>query len=144
MKRYTSPVTGETYMAERWTNYAPDITSPPKEHMAVSSTGIVLLTSERDLGERTTAEDMAGYTDLIEKAVDTFFASLEPRTPRELTIQLALTAAGHEVRMIAVPDLSTDVAEDLHSRLESVPAPKVRGPVTFDFVLTIWSPTSKQ
>ncbi len=141
---YTSPVSGETYSAERWTTYNPDTSLPPKELVAVSSSRTVLLTSDRDLQEHTTAEDLAAYVNAIEKVVDTFFTSLERRTNRELTIQLALSAAEHEVRFIAVPDLSADVAEDLHERLESVPSPKVGSPVKLDFILSLWSVASNQ
>jgi len=141
---YTSPVSGERYTAERWTTYNPETTLPPKELVAVSSSRIVLLTSEHDLQERTPAEDLAAYVNAIENVVDTFFTPLERRTNRELTIQLALTTAEHEVRFIAVPDLSADVAEDLHERLESVPSPKVGGPVKLDFILSLWSVASNQ
>ena len=60
------------------------------------------------------------------------------------SIQLALTAAGHEVRFIAVPELSADVAEDLHKRLDSVSSPKVGGPVTLDLILGIWRVARRQ
>jgi hypothetical protein len=60
------------------------------------------------------------------------------------TIQLALTAAGHEVRFIAMPALSADAAEDLQKRLDSVPSPKVSGPVKLDFILSVWSVAHKQ
>jgi len=141
---YTSPVSGETYTAERWTTYKPETTLPPKERVAVSSSRIVLLTSQHDLEARSTAEDLAAYVNAIENVVDTFFTPLERRTNRELTIQLALTTAEHEVRFLAVPDLSPDVAEDLHERLESVPSPKVGGPVKLDFILSLWSVASNQ
>jgi hypothetical protein len=140
---YTSPVSGETYTAQRWTTYNPETTLPPKERLAVSSSRTVLLTSEHDLQGRTTADDLAGYANLIEKAVDTFFTPLE-RTNRELAIQLVLTAAGHEVRFIAVPALSADAAEDLQKRLDSVPSPEVSGPVKLDFILSLWSVASNE
>jgi len=141
---YTSPLSGETYTAERWTTFHPEPTLPLKELVAVSSSRIVSLISEHDLQERTTAEDLTAYVNAIENAVDTFFTPLELRTNRELTIQLALTAAGHEVRFLAVPDLCEHVAEDLHKQLESVPSPTVGGPVKLDFILGIWSAASKQ
>ena len=141
---YTSPVSGETYTAERWTTYHPEPTLAPKELVAVSTSRFVLLTSEHDLQERTTAEDLAAYVNAIENVVDTFFTPLERRTNRELTIQLALATAKHEVRFISVPDLSADVAEDLHERLESVSFPKVGGPVKLDFILSLWSVARKQ
>jgi hypothetical protein len=141
---YTSPVSGETYTAERWTTYEPERTLPPKERLAVSSSRVVLLTSEQDLQARTTADDLGGYLNVIEKTVDTFFTRLERRTNRELTIQLELTAVGHEVGFTAVPDLSADAAEDLLKGLESVPSPKVGGPVKLDFIVSLWSVVSKQ
>jgi hypothetical protein len=141
---YTSPVTGEIYTAERWTTYYPETTLPPKELVAVSSSRTVLLTSLQDLDARSTAEDLAAYINAMENVVDTFFTHLQRRTNREITIQLALTAAEHEVQFIAVPDMSADVAEDLHERLESVSSPKVGGPVKLDLILGIWSVASKQ
>ncbi len=103
-----------------------------------------MLTSQQDLQARSTAEDFAAYSNAIENVVDTFFTPLERRINRVLTIQLALTAAGHIVRFIAVPDLSAALAEDLHQRLESVPSPQVGGPVKFDFILSLWSVARKQ
>jgi hypothetical protein len=100
---------------------------PPKERLAVSSSRTVLLTSEHDLQERTTADDLAGYANLIEKAVDTFFTPLE-RTNRELAIQLVLTAAGHEVRFIAVPALSADALKTCRNGLTAFPHPKLAAP----------------
>jgi hypothetical protein len=142
---YTSPVTGETYVAEKWTNYEPHGSFPATKHrVAVSSSRIVLLTSERDLQARTTAEDLASYVNAIGNAVDAFFTPSERRTSRELTIQLALTAEGHEVRVPALLDLSAEVIEDLHQRLESVPAPRVGGPVKLDYILSVWSVASTQ
>jgi hypothetical protein len=142
---YTSPVSGETYTGEGWTTYQPEATnSPPKERVAVSSSRAVLLTSQHDLEARITAEDLAAYGNAIGNVVDTFFTPFQRRISCELTIQLALTAAGHEVRFIAVPELSANVAEDLQQRLDSVPSPKVSGPVKFDFILSLWSVASIQ
>jgi len=141
---YTSSVSGETYTAERWTTYEPEATLPPKERVAVSSSRTVLLTSLLDLQARSTAEDLAAYGNAIENVVDTFFTPFERRISCELTIQLALTDVGHEVRFIAVPELNADIAEDLHKRLESVPSPKVGGPVKLDLILGVWRVTSKQ
>ena len=103
-----------------------------------------MLTSLLDLQARSTAEDLAAYGNAIENVVDTFFTPFERRISCELTIQLALTAAGHEVRFIAVSELSADIAEDLHKRLESVPSPKVGGSVKLDLILGVWRVTSKQ
>jgi len=138
-KGYVSPVSGETYFAERWTTYLPEGTSrEAKQRVAVSSNRTILLTSERQLAARTTAEDLAGYVNRIEDAVDAFFAPQEERTKRELTIQLGLTQEGHEVRFAAVPDLTADMEADLDNRLDKVPAPKVGGPVKLELILSIW------
>jgi hypothetical protein len=141
---YTSPVSGESYTAESWTTYNPETTLPPKELVAVSSSRTVFLTSLQDLQARSTAEDLAAYVNAIENVVETFFTPRERRTNRELTIRLALTATEHEVQFIAVPDLSADVSEDLHERLESVRSPKVSGPVKLDLILSLWSVASNQ
>jgi hypothetical protein len=140
---YTSPASGETYTGERWTTYRPETTLPLKELVAVSSSRTVLLTSQHELEARSTAEDLAAYVNAIENVVDTFFTPLGRRISCELTIQFALTVAGHEVRFIAA-DLSADAAEDLHKRLESVTAPKVGGPVKLDLIIAVWSVASNQ
>ena len=138
-KGYVSPVSGETYFAERWTTYLPEGTSrEAKQRVAVSSNRSILLTSEPQLAARTTAEDLAGYVKRIEDAVDGFFASQEQRTRRELTIQLGLTPEDHEVRFAAVPDLTADMAADLDNQLDRVPVPKVRGPVKLELILIVW------
>lgn len=141
---YTSLVTGETFVAEGWATYKPETTLPPKELVAVSSSRTVLLTNQPDLAARTTAEDLAAYVNAIEKVVDGFFTPLDRKTSRELTIHLALTPTGHEVRVVAVPELSEAVAEDLNKRLGSVPAPRVGGPVMLEFIPSVWKAASNQ
>lgn len=141
---YTSPVSGESYTADRWTTYIPDPRLPPKERVAVSSSRVILLTSEQELQAHATVKDLAGYLNAIEKEADTFFTSVEQRTQREITIRLALTPAGHEVGFTAVPDLSANDAEGLYKRLQNVVPPKVAGPVKFESILNVWSVASKQ
>ena len=138
-KGYVSPVTGETYFAEGWTTHRPEGT--PRElnqRLAISSSRIVLLTSEREIAARTTAEALGHYINTIEDAVDAFFAALGQRTRGELTIQLTLRQEGHEVAFVVMPALSADQNADLDSRLEKVPAPKVGGPVKLELILSVW------
>jgi hypothetical protein len=141
---YTSPVTGDSYTAEGWTTYEPQGQAPPKELAAVSSSRIVLLTDRRDLEEYTTAQDLGAYTNNVEKAVDTFFTHLEPRTNRELTIQLELTSKGSVVRFVAMPELDAKAEGELREGLNCLPAPKVGGPVKLDLILKIWGIATKQ
>ena len=110
----------------------------------MSSGRIVLLDSERNLRARITVADFAGYVNAIESAVGMFFTSSERRTSRELAIQLSLTAAAHEGQFFAKPELTEDVAEDLHKEPEGVPTPKVSGPVKVELLLSVWSVASKQ
>ena len=138
-KGYVSPIEGETYFAERWTTYQPEGNSrEAKQRVAVSSSRIILLTTEHELAARTTAEGLGEYINRIEDAVDALFTPQSQRTRCELTIQLALTQDGHKVRYVAVPDLSADMEGDLSNRLENVPAPKVGGPVKLELILTVW------
>jgi hypothetical protein len=144
-KAYTSPVTGESYFAEKWTTYHPQGTSPElKQRVAVSENRVVLLTGEHQLAVRITVEDLADYTNRIEDAVDAFFIPQEQRTRRELTIQLALTSEGHRVPFVAVPALSAGLHADLDNRLAEVRPPKVTGPVKLELILSIWAFASKQ
>lgn len=136
---YTSPVTGETYFAEGWTTYQPEGTSPQlNQRLAVSLNRTVLLTSEREIASRTTAEDLGDYINKIQDTVDAFFVPQEERIKLELTIQLALKQEGHDVRFVVVPNLSADMNVDLQNQLEKVAAPKVRGPVKLELILTAW------
>jgi hypothetical protein len=141
---YTSPVTGDSYTAEGWTTYESQGKAPPKVLAAVSSSRIVLLTGRQDLEAYATAEDLGGYTNIMEKAVDTFFTHLEPRSNRELTIQLELTPNGSTVRLAAVPELDTKAEGELREGLKCLPAPKVGGPVKLDLILKIWGIATKQ
>jgi len=103
-----------------------------------------LLTSEQDLQALTNADDLAGYANAIEKVVDAFFTPPERRTKRDLTIQLAMTPGGHEVKIAADPNLSADDEQDLWKKLRDVAAPKVGGPVKFDYILNVWAPGRQQ
>jgi hypothetical protein len=138
-KAYLSPVTSETYFAERWTTYQPEGTSRVlNQRLAISSGRIVLLTNEREIAARTTAEALGHYINTIEGTVDAFFAPQGQRTKRELTIQLALRQEGHEVAFVVMPALSADQDADLDDRLEKVPAPKVGGPLKLELILSVW------
>ena len=138
-QEYTSPVTGEAYHADEWFKYEPRPgTSPAPQRVSVSTAKIVLLTGDRDLRVRTSAEDLAAYLKAMENAVDIFFTPAEPRTQRQLTIQFALTPEGNKIQFVAVPDLTADVARQLLRQLESVAAPKVRGPVKLEYTLSLW------
>jgi hypothetical protein len=87
---YTSQVTGDTYLAEKWTTSEPQGSSPAaKQRVAVNASRIVLLTSERDLQARTTAEGLGTYVNAIGDVVDAFFTPLGRRARHELTIHLA-------------------------------------------------------
>jgi hypothetical protein len=141
---YVSPVTGVTYLAEGWTTYQSDSALPErKQRLAITSGRTVLLTIERVIAARTTAEDLADYVNTIQDTVDAFFASQMQRIKHELTIQLALKQEGHEVRFVAVPNLSAQMNEDLQDQLEKVAEPKVRGPVTLELILTVWGVASR-
>lgn len=141
---YVSTVTGETYFAEGWTTYQPEGASPElKQRLAVSSSRIVLLTTEREIAARTTSEDLADYINAIQDTVDAFFVAQMQRIKRELTIQLVLRQEGHEVRFVAVPNLSAEMNGELQSQLENVAEPKVRGPVTLELILTVWDIASR-
>jgi len=104
----------------------------------------VLFTSERDLQTYTTVHELVEYLKSIKKAVDTFFAPQERETSREIAIQLLLTVGGHEVKLAVKPDLTADVADDLRHKLQSVPAPKVGGPVKLEYILNIGNVSGEQ
>ena len=106
--------------------------------MAVNASRIVLLTSERDLEARTTAEDLGTYVNAIGDIVDTFFTSPGRRAKHDLTIHISLIAEGNEVRIVAVPGLSVDDEQNLQKRLSSVSPPKVGGSVKLDYILNVW------
>ena len=134
----TSPVTGDTYVSEKWTTYEPQSSSPAaKQRVAVNASRIVLLTSGRDLQARTTAEDLGTYVNAIGDVVDAFFTPPSRRAKHELTIHLALLAEANEVRIVAVPNLSVDDEQDPQKRLLSVSPPKVGGSVKLDYILNV-------
>ena len=141
---YTSPVTGERFLANGWAFYRPKNTSSPSDLAAMSRDKVVLLTSERDLQTYTTVHELVEYLKSIKKAVDTFFAPQERETSREIAIQLALTVGGHVVKLAVKPDLTADVADDLRHKLQSVPSPKVGGPVKLEYILNIGNVSGEQ
>jgi len=136
---YTSPVTGETVLAESWTTHKPQgLLVPPKLFASISASRLVLLTSDRHLRERTTAEDLGAYAKEIENAVDKFFVFPERRTRRALTIHLALTRGGSMVQFVATPELNSEDTEELLTRLNGVRAPRVAGPVNLESIMALW------
>ncbi len=142
---YTSSATHETYHADKWNTYEPQGNSPPaKERASLRVLRVVLLTSERDLAARTTAGDLAAYTERIEDAADAFFLSQKEKIHRELTIHLDIAEKSHHLVFAAIPPLDEEQHASLDDRLIQVPAPRVLGPVKLDLILSIWQPTNVQ
>jgi len=134
---YTSPVTGETTMADRWVTYEPNGTVEKSKTVAISSSRIVLLTSDADLQARVTVTELADYINAIKAKVDAFFAPEEQHAHRKLTIHFDLSSL-QTLRMVTTPELKPESAENLHKELQSVLAPKVRGPIAFEYYITVW------
>jgi TonB family protein len=98
-----------------------------------------LLSSEEDIAARIKVEALANYTKAIAEALDKFFSQGDQHVSRKLTVHLALDKNSHDVRAVAVPQLSNDAAEALRRLLVSVPAPGSGGPVALDYVVTLWA-----
>lgn len=142
---YTSPVTGETFMSERWTTYEPQHDSPTKSSGAVSAKKVVLLTSEQELKTRTTAQDLGNYLIEIEKTVEAFFSQPDRKVGRDLSIRLELNASQQpKIQIVAEPGLAADLMKVLHDQLAVVPGIKVSGPVVLDLVISVWGGAAKQ
>jgi hypothetical protein len=139
---YTSRVTGETVILEA---YPPHPTSaPPKLSVSVSAAQIVLLSSDRHLRERTTAEDVAGYVNKIGNVVEKFFAFSHRMTQREVAVHIALMQNGSTIRFVATPDLTPEDTQEFQAHLESVRAPKVTGLVKVEYLASLWKPAVRQ
>jgi hypothetical protein len=137
---YTSPVTGETFFAESWTTHTPQgISALPKLSASVSAADVVLLSEDRHLKERTTAEDLGGYVKEIENAVDKFFAFPQRKTQRKIAINVALMRDGSTIRFVATPELTAEDSQELLIHLERVRAPKVTGLVKLEYIASLWS-----
>ena len=138
--QYTSPVTGKTVTLD----LCYPSSSPPKLSASVSAAQIVLLTLDRALKERTTAEDIVGCAKEIENVVEKFFAVSHRMAPREIVVHLELMPNGSTIRFVATPDLTPEDTQELQVHLESVRAPKVTGLVEFEYLASLWKPGVQQ
>jgi hypothetical protein len=142
---YTSPVTGGTYVAEKWTTYEPQGSpSATKKLIAVTSGSIVLMTAEQNIQAHTTVENLSGYLNAIENTIDMFFIPAERRLKRKVTIHLAFTVDCNEIRIVVTPNLTADDEQDLRKLLGNIVSPKVSGSVKLDYILNVWSAPGKQ
>jgi hypothetical protein len=110
-----------------------------KQRVAITSTEIVLLTSEQDIKARTSVDELANYANSMADLIDTVFSSPEQRTGRKLTIGVKLLSSGmHALRIAADPELKPDVSENLLQQLGDLPIPNVSGPIQFDYIVNVW------
>jgi hypothetical protein len=139
---YTSPVTGETFSTDHWTTYQPQ-TAPDKPAGVVTVKAIVLLSDQRDIEARITAQDLANYLKAIEVAAESFFAPADRRGQRDVSIRFDLHPDNTDIQIVAHPELGANLLAALHQQLAAVPQAKVSGSVKLDLLLSVWAEAVK-
>jgi len=135
---YTSPLTGENFSTSgAWVTYKPENPSPTRKGAAVSAENIVLLTGQDAVSQRTSVKDLADYVEKIDQTADGFFGPQKDRIARKIGIRFNLTETGHEVILTSKPELAPVDAKELYRRLDGVEAPKVKGPVEFEYFFQV-------
>jgi len=145
---YVSPIESREYVADVWKTYGPGTPAEnaPADTGPVVRKRIVLLTSDSELAKRTSAEDLAGYTSVMQSVVVKQFASLPRQQGQDLTIECEIEP-GHKVtfRLATRPGMDHEVIRTLSGHLRALAAPNVKdGPVKFQVLYTIWGGTGAE
>ena len=135
---YTSPVTGETFSTDHWTTYQPQ-PAPDKAAGIVTVKAIVLLLDQREIESHITTENLTNYLKAVEATVESFFAPLDRRGQRDVSIRFDLQADRGAIQIAVHPELDPNPFAALHQQIAAVPRAKVSGSVKLDLLLSVWA-----
>ncbi|UQA59368.1 hypothetical protein [Polyangium aurulentum] len=135
---YVSPVDGKRYESEAgWTEARPSGEGGAAKRYGQVEPSVVLLTSQHEMAQRTTAEDAAGVMKAIIAAVEAQVGTSKG-PGSDLVIECELLPGNRKTFQIAQrPTADRPFAQAVHEKLEKIAVPEVKGPVKFQVVFKI-------
>lgn len=119
--------------AAGWQAHAPD--APPGRPGKVALGPVRLLTSEAELAERTSAEQLGAFCRELQRCAERVLADRDE--PLELRLQVICRPRSHRVGLSHKGDASEDLLDALIDALEQIPTLPVRGEVSFELELSV-------
>jgi hypothetical protein len=105
----------------------------------VTVKAIVLLLDQREIEAHITTENLANYLKAVEATVESFFAPLDRRGQRDVSIRFDLQADRGAIQIAVHPELDPKLFAALHQQIAAVPQAKVSGSVKLDLLLSVWA-----
>jgi hypothetical protein len=118
---------------EVWQALAPE--APAGRPGKVALGPVRLLTSETELAERTSAEQLGAFCRELQRCVERVVADRDE--PLELRLQVICRPRSHRVGLSHKGDASDDLLDALLDALEQIPTLPVRGEVSFELELSV-------
>lgn len=116
-----------------WQAYAPE---PPAGRPGKVALGPVrLLTSEAELAQRTSAEQLGAFCRELQRCVERVLADRDE--PLELRLQVICRPRSHRIGLAHKGDASDDLLDALIDALEQIPTLPVRAEVSFELELLV-------
>lgn len=134
---YDNPVDGKRYeAADGWTTYTPE-GGVKKSNGPVDISGIVLLTDQNVIGERTNIKDLTRVIDAIKSVVVTQVGTSKG-PPSEVAIECELLPGKKKnFAMAQRPTLDQTLMQAIQKEVEKIATPEVTGPVKFQVMFTL-------
>jgi hypothetical protein len=115
-----------------WSAYPPQAPGRPGK---VALGPVQLLSSEAELAERTSAEQLAAFCRELQRCVERVLADRD--APLELRLQVICRPRSHRVGLSHKGDASDDLLDALIDALEQIPTLPVRAEVRFEVELSV-------
>ncbi len=132
-----NPVDKKTYAAPGgWKMYHPDIPRPDEPGRKVKTELVRLLTSEADISDRTTVEDLASFLHEAERLAEESFGNGGRQF--RVMVQFRCGPAGHEVRLAHQGDATQGLLQGYFDALTAAKKLPVKsGEVSFQLELLV-------
>jgi hypothetical protein len=125
-KVYQNPVDKKTYVAPGgWKKYHPQAPRPEEPGKKVKHEEIRLLTSQRDIAERTTVEELATFIKEVERVAEQSLGT--SGTGFKLLAQFDCTPSGHEVRLAHQGEAAQNILQGFYNALKGMKKLPVKG-----------------
>jgi hypothetical protein len=140
---YVSPTDGTTYVAESWRTYG---TADPDEKGAVATERFVLLTSDSELADRISIEDLGNFMAAIKAVVVNQFASVPRQPGQDLAIDCEIHPGNEATfHLAARPGMDREALQNLSDHLQAQSPPGARrGSVKFQALFRVWGGTGEE
>jgi len=139
---YVSPTDGRVYVAESWRTYG---TADPDEKGPVATERFVLLTSDSELADRISIEELGNFMAAVKAVVVNQFVSVPRQPGQDLAIECEIDPGNESTfHLAARPGMDPEALQKLSDHLQAQSPPAASGSVKFQALFRIWGGTGAE